>query len=122
MRTERSHRVAEQIQHELAQIIPTQLRDPRIGMITLTSVDLSPDCSQAKVFFTKIGESADIETTSKGLEHAAGFLRAQLARRLALRITPKLVFVYDASVERGARLSKLIDDAVNHNPIASSDD
>jgi len=122
MRTERSHRVAEQIQHELAQIIPALLRDPRIGMITITSVDLSPDCSQAKVFFTKLWEKTAVEAASKGLQRAAGFLRVQLARRLALRTTPRLVFIYDASVEHGAHLSQLIDAAIKGSNTIAADD
>ena len=108
----RSRRIAEQIQRELSDIIRLELNDPRVGMITITDVDVSPDHSHAKVFFTLLGNSAQIEETSGALQHAAGFLRSRLAHSMKLRTTPQLTFEYDASVERGARLSRLIDAAV----------
>lgn len=108
----RSRRIAEQIQRELSDIIRLELNDPRVGMITITDVDVSPDHSHAKVFFTLLGSGAKIEETCGALQHAAGFLRSRLAHSMKLRTTPQLRFEYDASVERGARLSRLIDAAV----------
>lgn len=108
----RTRRIAEQIQRELAELIRLELKDPRVGMITLTDVEVSPDYSHAKVFFTAIGTEQQIAETASGLQHAAGFLRSQLAQVLKLRVVPQLHFVHDVSVERGARLSKLIDEAV----------
>ena len=108
----RSRRIAEQIQRELSEIVRVELKDPRIGMLTLTDVEVSPDGEHAKVFFTVLGEPTRIEETEEGLQHAAGYLRSQLARRLTVRIVPHLQFKYDPSVERGARLSQLIDQAV----------
>ena len=107
----RGARIADQIQRELAEVIRTELRDPRVGtMVTLTGVEMSRDGSHAKVFFTVLG--ADGEEALEGLGRAAGFLRSELARRLTTRKVPELHFAYDESVERGVRLSKLIDDAV----------
>jgi ribosome-binding factor A len=80
-------------------------------MITITSVDVSPDMSHAKVFFT-ILEKQKLQDTLDGLKRSAGFLRSQLARRLKIYTTPELRFEYDESVERGDRLSRLIDSAV----------
>jgi ribosome-binding factor A len=77
-------------------------------MITITSVDVSPDLSHAKVFFTALSKE-HVEEASEGLRRASGFLRSQLARRIKLYTTPELRFVYDESVERGDRLSRLID-------------
>jgi len=108
----RSRRIAEQVQRELSDIIRMELKDPRVGMITLTDVEVTPDVAHAKVYFTLMGDSDAIEQTTSGLEHAAGFLRSELARRLKLRVVPQLNFKYDSSVERGARLSQLIDTAV----------
>jgi len=108
----RTLRVAEQIQRELADLIRLEVKDPRVGMVTLVGVDVSPDYAHAKVFFTLLGEPAQIEAASAGLNHAAGFLRSELGHRLRLRGIPQLHFVYDESVERGARLSRLIDEAV----------
>jgi ribosome-binding factor A len=108
----RSRRIAEQIQRELSDIIRLELKDPRIGMITITDVEVSQDHAHAKVFFTLLGDAAKIEETASALQHAAGFFRSQLARRIKLRTVPHLQFKYDASVEHGARLSRLIDAAV----------
>ncbi len=80
-------------------------------MITITSVDVSPDISHAKVFFT-ILEKDKLEDTVHGLRRAAGFLRSQLARRIKLYTTPELRFEYDESVERGDHLSRLIDSVI----------
>lgn len=108
----RTERIAQQIQRELANLIRLELKDPRVGMITLTSVEVSSDYSHAKVFFTSLVSSVRQEETTAGLQHAAGFLRSHLARRLKLRILPQLHFVYDTSVEQGIRLTHLIDEAV----------
>lgn len=108
----RTLRIADQIQRELADLIRLELKDPRIGMITLTGVDVSEDYAHAKVYYTSLGNSEQNSATGRGLEHAAGFLRSQLAHRLQLRMVPQLHFVFDRSVERGIRLSQLIDQAV----------
>lgn len=108
----RTRRVAEQIQRELAELIQLELKDPRIGLVTLTGVEVTPDYAHAKVFFTLLDGEDLAGQALAGLQHAAGFLRSQLAHRMKLRIMPQLHFVYDVSVERGVRLSSLIDEAV----------
>jgi ribosome-binding factor A len=109
---QRLRRVADQIQRELSGLLRAALKDPRVGMITLTGVEVSPDLAHAKVFFTTLGDAEALARTETGLKRASGFLRVELGHRLKLRMTPELRFVHDASVERGVRLSKLIDDAV----------
>lgn len=104
----RPQKLGDQIQRELSQLLQRELRDPRIGMVTITAVDVSPDLSHAKIFFTMLGQE-HLEETTKGLQRAAGFLRTQLARRIKIYTTPELRFQYDESVERGDRLSRLID-------------
>lgn len=106
----RTDRVAEQIQRELAELLRLEIRDPRVRMVTLTGVEVARDYSHAKVFYTTLGGAN--KAVQEGLEHASGFLRRQLAHVMKLRITPQLHFVYDASIERGAHLSHLIDQAV----------
>lgn len=108
----RTLRVAEQIQRDLADIIRLELKDPRVGMVTLTEVDVAPDYKHAKVYFTLIGDAEQVAAAGAGLTHAAGFLRHELGRRIQLRIIPQLTFAYDDSVERGVRLSRLIDEAI----------
>jgi ribosome-binding factor A len=112
----RQRRVADQIQRELADIVRGELKDPRVGMITLTSVEVSPDLAHAKVFFTSLVDDSQREEVLAGLRRASGFLRSELGRRIKVHVTPELHFVYDASVERGMRLSRLIDDAVGGKP------
>ena len=119
----RSRRIAEQIQRELAEVIRLELKDPGVrGMVTITEVEVSLDQSHAKVFFTLLGDDQKIEETAAGLKRASGFLRTQLARRLKLRTVPPLEFKYDASIERGVRLSRLIDEAVGSHPKPSAEE
>ena len=107
----RPQRVADLIQRELSDLIRREVRDPRVGMVTLTSVDVSPDLSHAKVFFTLL-QKERIDAAAQALQRASGFLRSQLAHRMKMYTTPELRFVYDESVERGDRLSQLIDSVV----------
>ncbi|HXZ52942.1 MAG TPA: 30S ribosome-binding factor RbfA [Burkholderiales bacterium] len=104
----RPQKVADQIQRELSDVLHRELRDPTVGMVTLTGVEVSPDCAHATVLFTCL-DAAHAAQAAKGLQRAAGFLRSQLARRIKLYTAPELRFVYDESIERGARLSQLID-------------
>ena len=104
----RPQRLGDLIQREVSELIRLEVRDPRVGMITITSVDVSPDMSHAKVFFTVL-QKEHLEATRQGLRKAAGFLRTKLAKRINMYTTPELRFEYDESVERGDRLSRLID-------------
>lgn len=106
----RTDRIAEQIQRELAELVRLEVKDPRVRMVTVTGVEVARDYSHAKVFYTTLDGAND--SVQHGLERASGFLRSQLAHVMKLRITPQLHFVYDPSIERGAHLSQLIDEAV----------
>ncbi len=108
----RGQRIADQIQRELSDIIRLEIKDPRVLLVTITDVEVSRDNAHAKVFFTVLGEPAQQEAAGRALEHAAGFMRSILAKRIKLRTCPQLHFHYDVSVERGMRLSRLIDEAV----------
>ena len=112
MSNARSARIADQIQRSLAELIRLEVRDPRVGLVTLTAVELSRDQSHAKVFFTVMGAEHDAQAASRGLANAAGFLRSALAHELTIRKVPELHFEFDQSVERGVRLARLIDEAV----------
>jgi len=118
----RPRRVAEQIQRELAELIQLELKDPRVGMVTLTGVEVSADYAHAKVYFSLLGDQARVNEALKGLNSAAGFLRSQVAHRMKLRVMPMLHFVHDISIEQGARLDKLIADAVADDARHPSDD
>ena len=118
----RTRRVADQIQRHLAELIQMELDDPRIGMVTVTAVEVSHEFEHARVYFTVLGKNLDdqslVKDTTEVLNHAAGFLRKELARRLKLRTTPELVFIYDTSLEQGNRLSNLIE-SVTEKPTNS---
>ena len=119
----RSRRIAEQIQREIADLIRTELKDPRIpAFITITDVEVTRDQEHAKVFFTTLIDSGDAGETTAALKRASGFLRTQLAQRMKLRTVPQLDFKYDASVERGVKLSRLIDEAVASDPKPAKDE
>ena len=113
----RPQKLGDLIQREVSDLIRLEVRDPRVGMITITSVDVSPDMTHAKIFFTVL-EKDKLQDTLEGLKRSAGFLRAQLAKRVQMYTTPELRFVYDESVERGDRLSRLIDEALRPAPAA----
>jgi ribosome-binding factor A len=105
-------RVAELIKRELAVLIPQVLDDPRAQQATLTYVDVSPDLKSARVYFTLLAGAAGAEPVVEMFTRAAGHLRHELAGRVALRVIPALRFCFDSSIERGDRLSQLIERAV----------
>ena len=111
----RALRIADQIQRDLAELIRNELKDKRVGMITLTGVEVSQDYGHAKVYYTTLGSAEENFLTQKGLQHAAVFLRSQLSQRLRLRVVPLLHFIYDRSIEQGTHLSQLIDKAVEQD-------
>lgn len=105
--------MAEQVHHELAELVRAEVKDPRVGMVTLTGVELTPDYAYATVYFTVLPDDPDtVAQTRSGLERAAGFLRGQLGRRVRIHTTPELRFVHDTSTAYGMRMSSLIDEAV----------
>ncbi len=109
----RSHRVAEQMQRELADLLMFEVKDPRVSMVTITAVEVTGDMAHAKIFYTAAKQSDSLQL---GLEKSAGFLRTQLGRRMLLRTVPQLHFVYDASIDNGMKMSKLIDEALASKP------
>ena len=101
----RSHRVADQIQRDVAELV-RELKDPRIGMVTINSVEVTPDYAHAKIFFSLL--VGDHEACQAGLNEAAGFVRNGLFKRLQIHTVPTLHFVFDRTTERAADLSALI--------------
>lgn len=119
----RGLRVADQIQRDLSVIISSELKDPRVGMITLTEVQVTPDYAHAKVYFTTLRDSPEqIKVTLTCLNNAAGFLRMHLGKRLHIHTLPQLHFVHDTSTMYGLAMSKLIDEAVATNMTQSEPD
>ena len=108
----RTRRIGEQIRRELAELLRTAIRNPRMTMVSMTTVEVSRDLAHAKVYITLLGDPADRVEVVAGLNLAAPMLRHELSRRMHIRTVPRLEFLYDEVVERGARLSSLIAAAV----------
>ena len=115
----RKDRVSEQVRRELAELIRTELKDPRVGMVSITDVEVTPDYAHAKVWFSTLGGSEQLAPVLEGLQQSAGFLRRELGKRIRIHTTPQLHFIFDPSLERGADLSRLIEIAVS---ISGQDD
>ena len=118
----RGIRVADQIQRDLAEIIAFELKDPRVGMITISEVKLTPDYAHAKIFFTMLKDDPEsVKNTIDGLSKASGFMRNLLGKRLHIHTLPQLHFVHDTSTARGMEMSALIDKA-NQTRAADADE
>lgn len=108
MAKNRTGRVSEQIKKELSILIQTELKDPRIGFVTVTGVDVTNDLSQAKVYLSVFGDDEKKAESLKGIDKANGFLRTEIGKRIRLRHTPELIFKIDESVAYGSRIEKLL--------------
>jgi ribosome-binding factor A len=106
----RTDRVGEAIQELVAGLLVREIKDPRIGLITITAVRVSPDLRHARIYFSTLGDDEQRTRSLRGLRSAAGFIRGQVARQLNLRVAPELVFEFDPSLEAAERLSRLLKD------------
>lgn len=111
----RSRRVADLVQRELARIIQRDIGDAHLGLITISAVDVSPDLTNAKVYITSLGADSGLEKVITVLNEQASHFRHELAQILPLRGVPRLEFLFDSSIERGSRLSALIDSLSTEN-------
>ncbi|MDR3212401.1 MAG: 30S ribosome-binding factor RbfA [Azoarcus sp.] len=118
----RGQRIAGQIRRELAELIQLKVKDPRVGFVSITDVELTPDYAHAKVFFTAMGGAGDVPEILAGLRRTSGFLRHELGKRIRIHTLPELHFHYDHSVEEGSRLSQLIDQTVREDEARTQDD
>jgi ribosome-binding factor A len=112
----RMRRVNGAVREVISAHISEDLKDPRIGFVTVTGVETSPDLRSARVFVSVLGEEAERNDALAGLRAAAGFLQAQIGRELRMKRTPTLTFVYDESVDIGMRISKLLDEGESSEP------
>ncbi|MCP1144089.1 30S ribosome-binding factor RbfA [Lysinibacillus endophyticus] len=104
----RSNRIAEQMKKELGDIITRKLKDPRVGFVTVTDVDVTGDLQQATVYISSLGSDREREDTLKALMKASGFIRTEIGQRIRLRRTPEITFEYDSSVEYGNKIDALL--------------
>ena len=110
MAKHRANRLAETLKEEISQLILVELKDPRIGFVTVTSVDVANDLSHAKVYISVMGSDEERKASLEGLNRAAGFVRTEIGKRIRLRHVPTIVFVNDPSIQNGAHIAKLLRD------------
>ncbi len=121
----RTDRVAEQLQRELAQIIQLEVRDPRVGMVTVCAVDLSRDLHYATVYVTFLGIDETVKATQAAIDvlnEAASFIRIQIGKRMRMRAVPHVKFLFDKSISRGRDLSSLIEQARDKDSSLSAEE
>lgn len=111
MSFQRSDRVRQQIKRELSVVIRDELKDPRVGFITVTEVELSPDMRHAKVYVSIMGNEEEKTNTMEGLLRATGFVRTQLGKKIRLRYFPEIIFRHDTSLDRASHIYQLLDEA-----------
>lgn len=109
----RAYRVGEQMKKELSDIISSRIKDPRVGFVTITGVEVTGDLQQATIYLTVLGNDKEKEETIEGLLKAKGFIRSEVGKRIRLRKTPDLMFKFDESIDYGNRIEKLLHD-LNH--------
>jgi len=107
----RAERVAEAVREAIADMLLRDIKDPRIGMVTLTTVEITDDLRYAKVYFSCVGDAAARDRSLQGLRSAAGYIRSQLTRRLQLRSAPQITFLFDPTLETAERMATLLKDA-----------
>ncbi len=110
MPSQRAHRVGELIQQEISALLVRGLKDPRIGFVTITGVEVTPDLHLARVFYTVMGDDAARRETAAGLKSSTRFIRQQLGLQLRMKYLPDLIFQYDTSIEYGNRIESLLRD------------
>jgi len=106
----RVNRLAEQIKQEVGEIVNQKLKDPRIGFVTITDVELTNDLQQAKVFVSIFGDEEEKNDSLMGLTKATGFIRTEVGKRIRLRKIPEIMFEYDEALEYGSRIDKILRD------------
>lgn len=112
----RPEKIEQFIQEELSQLIQREVKDPRIGFVSVTAVEVSPDLRHARAFVSVLGDQEAKDATMAGLAAATGYIRRELAQRLSTRFVPELMFKLDESIERGSRVMKLLDEVTKDTP------
>lgn len=113
--SKRVNRVAEQMKKELGEIILQKLKDPRIGFVTVTDVEVTGDLQNATIFISVLGNESEKEATLKGLDKAKGFIRTEIGKRIRLRVTPEIEFAFDESIAYGNRIETLLTQVNNES-------
>lgn len=110
MTKHRDNRIGEELKKEISEILASEVKDPDLGFVSVVLVDVSRDLHVAKVYYSVMGSEEEIEKTKLAIKRSAGFVRHEVAGRIALRYVPELVFIYDNSIEHGIKISKILND------------
>ncbi|AHF07516.1 30S ribosome-binding factor RbfA [Desulfitobacterium metallireducens] len=121
MAKHRASRLGETLKEEISQMIREEIKDPRIGFVTVTSVEVAADLGHAKVFVSVLGDSQQGKDSLTALNRAAGFVRSEIGKRIRLRHVPEIVFKYDSSIEYGAHIAELLHE-VHTEKVDNEDD
>ena len=121
-RYRRTDRINELLREEIALMLRNEVRDPRVGLATITAVETSPELDHARIYFTTLGEEEERAEVQAGLSSAAAFIRTQLSRRLHLRRVPELHFQYDRMLDEASRIEQLLREALPDDGAPSDDD
>ncbi len=119
---QRTDRVADLMQREIADILLKEVKDPRVQFVTITAVRVTKDLRNARVFYTSMQEGEALDSVAEGLQKAAGFVQRKIGGRLKLRNTPHIIFVYDSSFETGAHMDRLLREIEQSLPPDTSDE
>lgn len=117
----RPNRVGEQMKKELGEIITRKIKDPRIGFVTVTDVNVTGDLQQATVYISVLGDEEQRENTLKGLAKAKGFIRSEIGQRIRLRKTPEITFEFDESIDYGNRIDTLLHQIAKEDPSSNDE-
>ncbi|MFO1445951.1 30S ribosome-binding factor RbfA [Bacillus sp. Bva_UNVM-123] len=118
----RANKVGEQMKKELGEIIGRKLKDPRVGFVTVTDVQVTGDLQQATVFISVLGNEEQKENTLKGLAKAKGFIRSEIGQRIRLRKTPEIFFEFDESIDYGNRIETLLNQIQSEDSTKDKED
>lgn len=121
MTKHRANRLAETLKQDISQLIREDLKDPRIGFVTVTSVDVADDLGHAKVYVSVLGSEEEGKASLDALNRAAGYVRSEIGKRVRLRHVPEIVFKYDPSIQHGAHIAKLLRDVGTSNAVDEDD-
>lgn len=122
MKNQRLARIRKQLKEEVSDIIRREVRDPRIGFLTITDAEVSADLRHAKVFYTVLGDQAQVDRTQDALNSASGLIRSEFGQRVSLKFTPEISFHFDSSVQRAARIEELLNQIASEPPPPTEDD
>lgn len=112
----RADRVSDLLKEEIAGMLLREIKDPRIGFVTITDVEVTDDLRSARVFFSIIGSNSELEETTRGLNSASGFIKKKLGKRLKMRYIPDIIFKFDSSLEYGSRIDGILRNLKNYVP------